>query len=74
MRNFNSMCYMLPETYVQGTEVRQRKEFFICSGKEGKENFGRRCCLKWILQDEEDISRNKNWERHMNTMEPKKVS
>lgn len=73
MRNFNNMCSMLPKTYIQGTEVKQRNEFLICSGKEGKENFWRRYCPKWILQDEE-ISRNKNWERHMNTMEPKEVN
>ena len=39
VKNFNSMCFMLPQTYVQGTEVSQKKEFLIFSGKEGKESF-----------------------------------
>lgn len=40
IKNFNSMCSMLPQTYTQGLEVGHRKEFLTFSGKEEfKESF-----------------------------------
>ena len=40
MRNFNSMCYMLPETYGKVQSLGRGRNFLFVLGKKERKTFG----------------------------------